>query len=166
MAGCRPEYFSTLRAIAEAACIHEYNLNGMATTTGPSTPMIVINGPMRKTIGMNSGRGVLGTGTRANASIGRALRLLINNVGGAKPGVISKSIHAQPGRYTFCIAEDEERSPWEPLHVTLGFDANESAVHTARSDRDHQHHDAAPGCGRHDRPCGAMLLRASAVQTS
>lgn len=128
MAGCRPEYFSTLRAIAEAACVHEYNLNGIATTTGPSTPMIVVNGPMREVLGMNSGRGVLGPGTRANATIGRALRLIINNVGGAKPGTISKSIHGQPGRYTFCIAEDEERSPWEPLHVTLGFDRDESAI--------------------------------------
>jgi hypothetical protein len=128
MAGCRPEHVTVLTAIVRAVCVPEFNLNGIATTTGPSTPFAVVSGSATVQAGLNSGRGALGPGWRANASIGRALRLLIGNVGGARPGDVSKSIMGQPGRYTMCIAENAERSPWEPLHVTLGLDADQSAV--------------------------------------
>jgi hypothetical protein len=128
MAGCLPEYLPVLAAIVRAVCEAEFNLNGIATTTGPSTPFAVVSGPAAVQAGLNSGRGSLGPGWRANASIGRALRLLIGNVGGARPGEVSKSIMGQPGRYTMCIAENAARSPWEPLHVTLGLDAGQSAV--------------------------------------
>jgi hypothetical protein len=128
MAGCLPEHLPVLTAIVRAVCVPEYNLNGIATTTGPSTPFAVVSGPAAVEAGLNSGRGALGPGWRANASIGRALRLLIGNVGGARPGDVSKSITGQPGRYTMCIAENSARSPWEPLHVTLGLNAGQSAV--------------------------------------
>jgi hypothetical protein len=128
MAGCLPEHLPVLTAIVRAVCVPEFNLNGIATTTGPSTPFAVVSGPAAVQAGLNSGRGALGPGWRANASIGRALRLLIGNVGGARPGDVSKSIIGQPGRYTMCIAENQARSPWEPLHVTLGLDAGQSAV--------------------------------------
>jgi len=128
MAGCLPEHLRVLTAIVRAVCVPAFNLNGIATTTGPSTPFAVVSGPAAVEAGLNSGRGALGPGWRANASIGRALRLLIGNVGGARPGDVSKSIMGQPGRYTMCIAESAVHSPWEPLHVTLGLDAGQSAV--------------------------------------
>jgi hypothetical protein len=128
MAGCRPEHLPVLEALVRAVCAPEYNLNGIATTTGPSTPFAVVSGPAAARAGVNHGRGALGPGWRANASIGRALRLLIGNVGRARPGEVSKSIMGQPGRYTMCVAENEAGSPWEPLHVTLGLAAGGSAV--------------------------------------
>jgi hypothetical protein len=128
LAGCLPDHLPVLTAIVRAVCVPEFNLNGIATTTGPSTPFAVVSGPAAVQAGLNSGRGALGPGWRANASIGRALRLLIGNVGGARPGEVSKSIMGQPGRYTLCIAENEASSPWEPLHVTLGLHDGQSAV--------------------------------------
>jgi len=128
MAGCLPGHLPVLSALVRAVCGPEFNLNGIATTTGPSTPFAVVSGPAAAQAGLNAGRGALGPGWRANASIGRALRLLIGNIGRAQPGEVSKSIMGQPGRYTMCIAENEAASPWEPLHVTLGLAAGESAV--------------------------------------
>jgi hypothetical protein len=128
MAGCLPEHLQVLAALVRAVCAPEFNLNGIATTTGPSTPFAVVSGPAAARAGLNPGRGALGPGWRANASIGRALRMLIGNIGRARPGEVSKSIMGQPGRYTMCVAENEAASPWEPLHVTLGLAAGESAV--------------------------------------
>ena len=128
MAGCLPAYLPVLTALVRAVCVPDFNLNGIATTTGPSTPFAIVSGPAAEQAGLNAGRGALGPGWRANASIGRALRLLIANAGGARPGEVSKSIMGQPGRYTMCIAENAAASPWEPLHVTLGLSAGDSAV--------------------------------------
>ena len=128
MAGCLPEHLPVLAALVRAVCTPEFNLNGIATTTGPSTPFAVVSGPAAAEAGLNAGRGALGPGWRANASIGRALRLLIGNIGRARPGEVSKSIMGQPGRYTMCVAENEAASPWEPLHVSLGLAAGDSAV--------------------------------------
>ncbi len=128
MAGCTAEHLTVLTALVRAVCVPSFNLNGIATTTGPSTPFAVVSGAAAAGAGLNSGRGALGPGCRANASIGRALRLLLTNVGGARPGEVGKSIMGQPGRYTMCIAENEAASPWEPLHVTLGLQAGDSAV--------------------------------------
>ncbi len=128
MAGAVPEVMPILVATVRAACEPEFNLNGIATTTGPSTPMVVVNGPVGAAAEVNSGRGALGHGWRANASIGRTLRLLINNVGGAAPGRVSKSIMGQPGRFSFCFAENEQGSPWAPLHADRGADPAGSAV--------------------------------------
>jgi hypothetical protein len=128
MAGCRPEYLPVVIAAAEAACDPAFNLHGVATSTHFSAPLILVNGPVRARIGMNAGFGVFGPGYRANATIGRALRLLMINVGGARPGEISMSTFAHPGRYTYCIAEYEEVSPWPPYHVEQGLASAESAV--------------------------------------
>jgi hypothetical protein len=128
MAGCRPEYLSVVLAAAECACEPAFNLHGVATSTHFSAPLVLVNGPVRTRIGLNSGFGVFGPGYRANATIGRALRLLMINVGGARPGETSMSTFGHPGRYTYCIAENEEASPWPPYHVERGFSANVSAV--------------------------------------
>ncbi len=128
MAGCRPDYLPVLVAAAECACDARFNLHGVATSTHFSAPLIVVNGPIRARIGLNSSFGVFGPGYRANATIGRALRLVMINVGGARPGDISMSTFGHPGRYTYCIAENEEASPWPPYHVTRGLSAAASAV--------------------------------------
>lgn len=128
MAGAVPELMLILVAMVRAACEPEFNLNGIATTTGPSTPMVIVNGPVRSAAEINAGRGALGHGWRANAAIGRTLRLLITNIGGGAPGSVSKSIMGQPGRFSFCFAENEQSSPWAPLHVDRGVDPAGSAV--------------------------------------
>jgi hypothetical protein len=128
MAGCTAGHLRVLTALVRAVCVPDFNLNGIATTTGPSAPFAVVSGPAAAAAGLNSARGALGPGWRANASIGRALRLLIANIGGARPGEVAKSIMGQPGRYTMCIAENAAASPWEPLHETLGLPASASAV--------------------------------------
>src|SRR5881628_190862 len=120
MAGCRPEYLRVVLAAAECACEPAFNLHGVSTSTHFSAPLIVVNGPVRTRIGLNSGFGVFGPGYRANATIGRALRLLMINIGGARPGETSMSTFGHPGRYTYCIAEHEEASPWPPYHASRG----------------------------------------------
>lgn len=128
MAGCRPDYLPVVLAAVEAACDSVFNLHGMSTSTHFSAPLIVVNGPIRGRIGLNCSFGVFGPGYRANATIGRALRLVMINVGGAKPGETSMSTFGHPGRYTYCIGEHEEASPWPPYHVERGFRPDESAV--------------------------------------
>lgn len=128
LAGCAPEHLAVLTALVRAVCVPAFNLNGIATTTGPSAPFAVVSGPAAAAARINAGRGALGPGWRANASIGRALQLLMVNAGGARPGEVAKSIMGQPGRYTMCLAEHQAASPWEPLHVTLGLAATDSAV--------------------------------------
>jgi len=117
-----------LIAAAEAACDPAFNLHGVATSTHFSAPLVVVNGPVRPRIGLNASFGVFGPGHRANATIGRALCLLMINVGGARPGEISMSTFGHPGRYTYCIAEHEEASPWPPYHVELGHAPESSTV--------------------------------------
>jgi hypothetical protein len=97
-------------------------------TTSAVTPCLVINGPIRHKLHVNSGRGALGPGWRANATIGRALRLIMINIGGGRPGEIDKATLGQPGKYTFCLGELEEESPWDPLHVERGLRPQDSAV--------------------------------------
>src|SRR2546422_995255 len=128
MAGCRPEYLPVVLAAAECACDPAFNLHGVATSTHFSAPLIVVNGPVRARIGLNCSFGVFGPGYRANATIGRALRLLMINVGGARPGEISMSTLGHPGRYTYCIAENEDASPWPPYHAGRGFPVVASTV--------------------------------------
>ena len=128
MAGCRPDYLPVVIAAAAAACDPAFNLHGVATSTHFSAPLIVVHGPIRTRIGINSSFGVFGPGFRANATIGRALRLLMINIGGAKPGDISMSTFGHPGRYTYCIGEHEEASPWPPYHVSRGLPVGSSAV--------------------------------------
>jgi hypothetical protein len=128
MAGCRPEYLPVVLAAVEAACTDEFNAHGLLATTWFSGPMVVVNGPIAKAIGMNSGVNALGQGNRANATIGRALQLVIRNVGGGRPGGVDRATLGNPGKYTFCFAEDEDGSPWEPLSVERGWPAGASTV--------------------------------------
>jgi hypothetical protein len=128
MAGCRPEYLPAVIAAVEAICDPAFALEGVSGTTDAVAPLLIVNGPVRAELDVNCGVGVFGPGWRANATIGRAVRLVWANVGGAGPGVISRSTFAQPGRYTYCIGEREEESPWEPLHVEHGFAATDSTV--------------------------------------
>jgi len=128
MAGCRPEYMPAVIAAVEAICDPEFSLVGVSGTTDAVAPLLILNGPVRQTLDVNSGAGAFGPGWRANATIGRAVRLCWLNIGGAAPGVISMSTFSQPGRYSYCIGENEEASPWEPLHVEHGFGAGESTV--------------------------------------
>jgi hypothetical protein len=137
MAGCRPDYLPVVIAAAECACDPAFNLHGVSTSTHFSTPLIVVNGPVRSQIGMNASFGVFGPGYRANATIGRALRLLMINVGGVRPGELSMSTFGHPGRYTYCIAEHEEASPWPPYAVARGIATGTSAVTLFAGDAPH-----------------------------
>ncbi len=128
LAGCKPEYLPVVIAAVEAVCTNEFNIHGVMATTMGASPVMVVNGPIRHHIDMNMGLGALGQGNRANATIGRALRLTIRNVGGAKPGGTERSTFSNPLKYTMCFAEWEERSCWPALHVDRGFDPEDSVV--------------------------------------
>ena len=127
LAGCRPEYLPVVLAAVETACTDEFNMHGLLATTWFSGPVVVVNGPIARAIGMNAGINALGQGNRANATIGRALQLVIRNVGGGRPGEVDRATLGQPGKYTFCFAEHEDTS-WEPLHVERGLRPDQSAV--------------------------------------
>jgi hypothetical protein len=128
MAGCKPEYLPVVLAAVESACTDEFNMHGLLATTYFSGPMVIVNGPVASAIGMNSGLNALGQGNRANATIGRALQLVVRNVGGGRPGGVDRATLGNPGKYTFCFAENEAGSPWEPLSVERGMPADQSAV--------------------------------------
>jgi hypothetical protein len=128
MAGCRPEYLPVVLAAVEAACSDEFNIHGVLATTWSVGPVVVVNGPVGRAIGINSGVNVLGQGNRANATIGRALQLVVRNVGGGRPGGVDRATLGNPGKVGLCFAEDEEGSPWEPLSVERGIAPGTSAV--------------------------------------
>ncbi len=128
MAGCLPEYFPLLVAAVRGVLQPGFNLDGVQTTTGNVAPMMIINGPCRDRLQVNYAGNALGQGWRANATIGRALRLVLCNIGGAAPGIYDKATLGQPAKYTFCIAENEEDNPWEPLHVERGSARDSDAV--------------------------------------
>ena len=128
MAGCRPEYFPVLMAVTKAVSQSEFNLLGIQTTTGTATPLMIVNGPIVRMIGLNAGCNALGPGHRSNATLGRSLSLVLQNIGGALPGRIDLSTMGQPGKYTFCIAENEAKSTWDPFQVSRGFNPGQSTV--------------------------------------
>jgi len=128
MAGCRPEYMPVLLAALEAALEPVFTLHGVLATTYFSSPIIIVNGPIAKKIGMNSGINALGQGNRANATIGRALNLIVLNVGGGRPGEADRSTLGAPSKYTLCFAEDESDPEWEPLSAARGLPRGVSAV--------------------------------------
>ncbi|MDR0359309.1 MAG: thioredoxin family protein [bacterium] len=128
MAGCDPAYMPVVIAAVEAALTEEFHLHGVVTTTHPAGPVVVVNGPIARKIGMNSGINALGQGNRANASIGRALQLVVRNVGGGRPGEADRAALGNPGKFTFCFAEAEEQSPWVPLSVERGLPPGVDAV--------------------------------------
>jgi hypothetical protein len=115
MAGCEPAYFPIIIAAVEAVLDPAFNLYGVQATTHPVAPLIVVNGPYGKSVGVHGGQGCFGPGFRANATIGRAMRLILMNIGGAWPGRGDMATQGSPAKFSYCIAENEELSPWEPL---------------------------------------------------
>ena len=130
MAGCLAEYMPVVIAAVECMVQPEFSLHGSSASTGGSAPLLVINGPIRQRLGFASGHNLFGPGPdrRTNATVGRAIRLLLINVLENHPGVLDRSTLGHPGKYSYCIAEDEENSPWEPLHVERGFPSEASTV--------------------------------------
>lgn len=128
LAGCRPEYAPVVFAAAEALLAPEHNANGANASTGGSAPLVIVNGPIAREIGLNNGGNLLGPGNRANATIGRALRLILLNCLGNHPGVFDRSTFGHAGKYSYCIAEQEDEMAWAPLHVERGLSGESSAV--------------------------------------
>lgn len=128
LAGCDPEYLPVLIAATEAVADPEFNLQGIQATTNPVAVWLVLNGPLARQLQVNAGFNCIGQGAWANATLGRALRLILQNIGGALPGEMDRATHGQPGKYTFCCAENEEAHPWQPLHVERGYAVDDSTV--------------------------------------
>jgi hypothetical protein len=138
MAGCKPEYMPVVVAIIEAMTEPEFNYHGALASTGGSAQLIVVNGPVAEAIGINGAVNAFGPGFRANATIGRAIRLIIINVTTGTPGLLDRSTLGHGGKYSFCFTENMEASPWEPLHVQRGFSPDESAVTVVAVEAPHQ----------------------------
>ena len=128
MAGCRPEYMPLLLTAVDAAMDPNFNLRGLATTTNPDAIMVIVSGPVAEDLDINSGTNALGRGWRANATIGRALNLIIQNVGGSWPGLTDMSCLGTPGDFSMCLAENEKKSPWPPFRIDFGFPKRTSVV--------------------------------------
>ncbi len=128
MAGCAPEYLPVVLAGVEAVCNDDFNMHGVLATTMGVGPILIVNGPIRHDLQMNSGMNVFGPGNRANMTIGRAVALCVRNIGGGRPGEIDRSTHGQPGKFGLCFPEDEEGSPWASLAQERGFDAETNTV--------------------------------------
>ncbi len=158
MAGCRPEYAPVVRAAMLALTTQAFNLNGVQATTHMAGPLLVVNGPLARELGMNGGVNAFGSGNRANATIGRAIRLILLNVGGGWPGDLDKSTLGHPGKYTYCVAENEADSPWAPYHVEKGFAAEDSTVFVIAAEPPHSvtNHVADDPEGILDSICSAM----------
>ena len=128
LAGCKPEYFPIVLASVQAALQDKFCMHGLLCTTYFSGPVMIVNGPVVQQVGLNNGINALGQGSRANATIGRALQLLIRNVGGGVPGGIDRAVMGNPGKYTFCFAEDESDTDWSTLAQDRGFERSESVI--------------------------------------
>ena len=128
MAGCLPEYTPVVIAATEAMLDPRFNLIAPSASQGGSAILVIVNGPIVDRIKLNSGANIFGPGNRANATIGRAVRLILMNACAAIPGLFDRTVIGHPGKYTFCIAENEHGTHWNPLHVERGFDREESTV--------------------------------------
>src|ERR671918_220408 len=128
MAGCRPEYLPVVLAAVEALADPLFNLDSVQATTHPVAPLLVVNGPIARAIGLQAGYNAFGQGFRANVTIGRAVRLVLMNIGGGLPGSGDRATQGSPAKIAYCVAENEAESPWEPLHVEAGLPADTSTV--------------------------------------
>jgi hypothetical protein len=128
MAGCRPEYLPWVLTAVEAACNDEFNMHGLLATTMPVGPVMICSGPGTRAIGMNSGINVMGQGNRANSTIGRALQLVVRNIGGGRPGEVDRAAHGSPAKLGFCFAENDVESPYGTLAGQLGAEGDVDAV--------------------------------------
>ena len=170
MAGCRPDYFPVVLAVVEAALDARFNLNGLQATTHPAGPLVIISGPVVKDLDINYGTSAFGPGFRSNATIGRALRLVMMVLGGGYPETGDKSVLGSPGKYIYCIGESPD-APWGPLHRDFGVDSP-SGVTLLGCDSPVQYGGAqerrrvpvghgrpGPGLLAHDPPRGRSALR-------
>jgi hypothetical protein len=128
MAGCRPDYMPVVVAAVRGLCHPDFAYHGPASSTGGSAMVLVVNGPITRRLGINAGNNAFGQGWRPNAKIGRAVRLTMMNVMQTRPGLLDRATLGTPGKYTFCFAENEDESPWPPLHVERGFAREQSTV--------------------------------------
>ena len=147
MAGCRAEYFPVVLAGLRAVLDPSYNLHGTLATTHPCGQLMIVSGPLRKTLDINCGSNCLGQGRRANVTIGRALQLILLNIGGARPGDMDRATHGTPAKIGYCFGENEEESPFPPFHVRRGFDAGESVVTCMAAEAPHNINDHASNTG-------------------
>ncbi|MBI4587504.1 MAG: hypothetical protein HY725_01580 [Candidatus Rokubacteria bacterium] len=138
MAGCRPEYMPVVVAAVEAIGDPRWGYHGPATSTGGAAVLTIVNGSIARELGINAGDNLFGPGWRANATIGRAVRLVMRNVIGTLPGSLDRSTLGHPGKYTYVIAENEADSPWPPLHVERGFGPEQSVVTVLAAEAPHQ----------------------------
>src|SRR5215831_6842265 len=163
MAGCRPDYFPVLLTAIEAVADPLFNLDAVQATTHPVTPMLIVNGPIAKEIGLHSGYNAFGQGFRANLTIGRALRLALMNIGGGLPGSGDRSTQGNPAKIAYCVAENEAENPWTPLSVDRGFDAEASTVTAFPCEGPHniQDHYSNTGIGLLYTIAGAMAQAGS-----
>jgi hypothetical protein len=143
LAGAAPEHLPVILAAVRALAEPRFNLNAIQTTTHPCTPLVIVNGPIAGRLGISGGPNALGNGHRANAVIGRAVRLICQNVGGARPGLEDRATLGHPGKFSYCLAENETASPWGPLHVDRGFDAATSCVTVCGAEAPHNVNDHA-----------------------
>ena len=141
LAGAGPEHVPVIVAAVQALAEPRFNLNAIQTTTHPCTPLLIVNGPIAPRLGISGGPNALGNGYRANAVIGRAVRLALQNIGGARPGHEDRATLGHPGKFTYCLAESEAVSPWAPLHVERGFPPGASTVTVCGSEAPHNVND-------------------------
>ncbi|HET9491251.1 MAG TPA: hypothetical protein VFR64_16045 [Methylomirabilota bacterium] len=141
LAGAGPEHLPLVIAAVRAVADPRFNLDAIQATTHPCTPLVIVNGPAARRLGVSAGPNALGQGHRANAVVGRALRLTLQNVGGARPGQGDRATLGHPGKFTYCVAENEAESPWEPLHVERGLAASTSCVTVCGAEAPHNVND-------------------------
>jgi hypothetical protein len=158
MAGCKPEYLPVVITAIEALADPRFNLDSVQATTHPVAPLVVVNGPIARELGINGGYNAFGQGFRANVTIGRAVRLVLTNVGGGLPGVGDRSTQGSPSKIAYCVAENEAESPWEPLHVEAGLPADVSTVTTFGCEAPHNIQDHYSNTAR-----GILLTVAGAM---
>lgn len=163
MAGCLPQYLPVIVTALRAMLEPEFNLFGIQATTHPVAPLVIVNGPLAKELDLNSGYGCFGPGWRANATIGRAMRLILMNLGGGVPGKLDRSTAGQPAKYAYCIAENEDENPWEPLHVERGFGPQTSSVTVVGAEGPHNinDHGSISGAGILTTVAGSMTKMGS-----
>ena len=166
MAGCKAEYMPVIAATVEALADPLYGYHGPATSTGGAAVFMLVNGPIARALEMNSGDNLFGPGWRANATIGRAVRLVMRNVIGTLPGELDRSSLGHAGKYTYCIAENETDSPWPPFHTTRGFRPEQNAVTIFAAYAPHQYSNrlSADPEGVLDTACAHMKVSAGSAR--
>lgn len=160
MAGCRPKHFPLLVTAIEALCTEAFNLFGVQTTTHQCAPLVIVNGPIARELEINAGHNAFGPGCLGNATIGRAIRLALVNIGGAMPGKGDMATFGSPAKYSYCVAENEAESPWEPLHVERGHAPTTSTVTVVAGESPHNvnDHESLDGEGMLAMMAGTMAI--------